>query len=60
MTFAINGRLSIKINANVRATFGSAIHELIETIAAQRSTAKFLFACGILLITILVMLSRAP
>ena len=37
---------------------GSAIQELIATFAAKRTTAKFLFACGILLITILVMLAR--
>ena len=38
---------------------GSAIQELIATIAAKRTTAQFLFACGLQLITILVMLSRA-
>jgi hypothetical protein len=38
---------------------GSAIEDIIATIAACRTTAEFLFACGIQLLTLSVLLSRA-
>ena len=62
MIAVFNWHFAVTMKADLFALFGdigSAIKALIETIAAMRTTDKFLIACGMQLITILVMLSRA-
>jgi hypothetical protein len=62
MTIAFNWRLTFTLDAELQARFialGSDIKAFIDSLTAKRTTAKFLIACVMQLLTVLVMLSRA-
>jgi hypothetical protein len=59
MTIATMRHVTISLTAKIKAKFGSSSRGTSATGAAKRTNAKFLIACGMQLITILVMLTRA-
>ena len=59
MAIAGDWRVTLKVTVQLRSKFGDTSSEPSETGTAKRTTAKFLIACVVQLITILVMLTRA-
>ena len=59
MTIATNWPVAISLTAKLEAKFESSSRGTSATGTAKRTNAKFLIACGMQLITILVMLTRA-
>ena len=58
MTIATDWQVTVSVNVNAQAKFDCGSVKSA-TSAAKRTNAKFLFACGMQLITLLVMLTRA-
>jgi hypothetical protein len=59
MTIATSWRVAFSVTANTQAEFKDEGSETSSTGTAMRTNAKFLIACGLHLITLLVMLTRA-
>ncbi len=59
MTITIDWRLAIILNAEEKSEFSEISSEHLAPTTAKRTNAKFLIACGIQLITLLVMMTRA-
>jgi hypothetical protein len=59
MTIATSWRVTFSVTVNTQAEFEYGGSETSSTGTAMRTNAKFLIACGLHLLTLLVMLTRA-